>query len=523
MTMKTMLTAALLLALAAAPARAEVTQARVTGGAVQGVAENGLGVFKGIPFAAPPTGERRWREPQPVQPWQGVKQTTAFGPGCVQDTTSLARLSGVSLPVSEDCLYLNVWTPAHAPGEKLPVMVWIYGGAFTGGATAIPLYDGASLAHRGVIVVSVAYRVGPFGFLATPELSAESGHGSGNFGLEDMIAGLKWVKGNIAAFGGDPKRVTIFGESAGGIAVSMLVQSPLAKGLFSGAISESGGSFTPAKVDGEGGQLTPTLKAAEADGQAFLGTLGVKTIAEARALSADQVMKGRGMLWPNYDGRVLPGDPYALYETGRQNDVPVLIGTNSDEGALFTPPNVPPAQVEQQIRSGYGRYADQMLAAYPHATPAEARTSAKNLFRDTAFAWPTWTWARLQSKSGKGKVFAYFFDQHSPTIPGSPFNDPDGATHASEIAYVFGNLSADYGPQDREVSDRMGAYWTNFAKTGDPNGPGLPHWPSFTGAGEETMVLDGAPRVTATPNKVGLIVLDDYFGWRRQEAKSAGK
>ena len=522
--MKTMLAAAMLLALAAAePACAEVTQAKVTGGAVRGSAQDGLGVFKGIPFAAPPTGDRRWREPQPVQPWSGVKATTAFAPGCVQDTASLTRLSGVTLPVSEDCLYLNVWTPARSAGEKLPVMVWIYGGAFTGGATSIPLYDGSKLAQRGVIVVTVAYRVGPFGFLSTPELSQEAGHSSGNYGLEDMIAGLKWVQANIGAFGGDPRRVTIFGESAGGIAVSMLAQSPMARGLFHGVISESGGSFTPPKNDNEGGQLAPTRKAAEKTGEGFLASLNVKTLAEARALSADRVMKGKGMLWPVYEGRVLPADPYALYEAGKQNDTPVLIGTNSDEGALFTPPSVPPAQVEQQIRSGYGAYADKMLAAYPHATPAEARTSAKNLFRDTAFAWPTWTWARLQSKTGKGRAFVYFFDQHSPQIPGSPFNDPDGATHASEIAYVFGNLSPDYGPQDHVLSERMGAYWTNFAKTGDPNGQGLPHWAAFTRAGEETLVLDGAPRVTATPNKTGLIVLDDYFGWRRDQLKSAGK
>jgi para-nitrobenzyl esterase len=521
--MKTMLATALLLALAAAePAAAEVTQAHVTGGAVQGAAENGLGVFKGMPFAAPPTGARRWQGPQPVQSWQGVKQATAFAPGCIQDTAILTRLSGVTLPISEDCLYLNVWTPAHASGEKLPVMVWIYGGGFTGGATSVPAYDGANLARRGVIVVSVAYRVGPFGFLASPELSAESGHGSGNFGLQDMIAGLKWVQANIGAFGGDPKRVTIFGESAGGIAVSMLAQSPLAKGLFQGAISESGGSFAPPKLDDEGGALTPPLKVAEATGQGFLASLGVKSLAEARALSADQVMKGRGSLWPNYDGYVLPGDPFALYRAGRQNDTPVLIGTNSDEGALFTPPTVPPEQVEQQIRAGYGPFAGRVSAAYPHATPAEAGVATKNLFRDTAFAWPTWSWARLQSQTGKGKVFVYFFDQRSPTIPGSLFNDPDGATHASEIVYVFGNLSKDYGPADRALSDRMGAYWTNFAKTGDPNGSSLPHWTAFSKAGEDTLVLDGAPRVTATPNKAGLVVLDDYFGWRREQAKGAG-
>lgn len=521
--MKAILTAAVLAAasLAATTASAEVTTAAVTGGKVQGLAARGVASFKGIPFAAPPVGALRWRSPEAVKPWSGVKPATAFAPGCMQDQAAFAQLGIAKTAVSEDCLYLNVWTPARTAGDKLPVMVWIYGGAFTSGATSIPTYDGTNLAKRGVIVVSLAYRVGPFGFLATPELSRESGHGSGNYGLEDQIAGLKWVRDNIAAFGGDPSRVTIFGESAGGIAVSMLAESPLARGLFQRAISESGGNFGPPRLDNEGGENVQPLRLAEQTGKAFLESAGAKTLAEARALPSEQVLKGKGRLWPNYDGYVLPPDANGLYEAGRQNDTPILIGTNSDEGALFTPPKVTPQAFEQQVRAGYGEYADRILAAYPHATDQEAYRAAKDLFRDTAFAWPTYTWARLQSKTGKGKVFTYLFDELSP-ISAGPFHDPDGATHASEIGYVFGNLGPDYSPADHALSERMGAYWTNFAKTGDPNGAGVPAWTPFTTASEQTLILGPDFGLRPTPNKAGLLVLDGYYAWRRGQVKAAG-
>ena len=234
------------------------------------------------------------------------------------------------------------------------------------------------------------------------------------------------------------------------------------------------------------------------------------------------MLKGKGRLWPNYDGHVLPPDPYGLYEAGRQNDTPILIGTNSDEGALFTPPKVTPQAFEQQIRAGYGDYADKILAAYPHATDQEAHRAAKDIFRDTAFAWPTYTWARLQAKTGKGKVFTYFFDEHSPPSAG-PLYDPDGATHASEIAYVFGNLGPDYSTGDRALSDQMGAYWTNFAKTGDPNGTGVPAWAAFTTAGEQTQILGPDFSMRPTPNRAELLVLDGYYAWRRGQVKAAGR
>ena len=256
--------AALLVSL---PAVAEIREVEVTGGRLAGVSANGIVSFKGIPFAAPPVGPLRWKAPQPVKTWTGVKQAFTFGASCMQDP-NFAKIFGTSAPLSEDCLYLNVWTPAKTASDSLPVMVWIYGGGFAGGMTSIPAYDGTHFAEKGVVLVSVAYRVGAFGFLAHPELSRES-DGSGNYGLEDMIAGLRWVKANVGKFGGDPSRVTIFGESAGGIAVSMLAASPKAKGLFQGAISESGGNFGWARFADEGGVNVTPLKAAETAGRNF--------------------------------------------------------------------------------------------------------------------------------------------------------------------------------------------------------------------------------------------------------------
>src|SRR5689334_6720033 len=283
-------------------ARAQVQSADVTGGKVQGVVVNEIASFKGIPFAAPATGENRWRAPQPVVPWKGVKDANHFAPACVQDTAFAVRL-GAPSDVSEDCLYLNVWTPAKTANDKLPVMVWIYGGAFVGGGTNWPLYDGTRLAEKGVVLVTIAYRVGVFGFLAHPELSKESGHGSGTYGLQDQIAALKWVRDNIAKFGGDTHRVTIFGESAGGISVSMLAASPQAKGLFQRAISESGGSLAPPN-EGSGAGV-PTLAAAEATGTRFFTTLAVSDLKAARAIPSDKVLAAtrgfRGTFWPAVD------------------------------------------------------------------------------------------------------------------------------------------------------------------------------------------------------------------------------
>jgi para-nitrobenzyl esterase len=497
-------------------AQSQFDTVKVTGGTVQGVAGGNIVSFKGIPFAAPPIGDMRWHAPQPVKNWPGVKRTDTFGAGCMQDP-SMAVMFGAPPKVSEDCLYLNVWTPAHTPSERLPVMVWIYGGAFAAGMTSIPMYDGTHLAQKGVVLVSIAYRVGPFGFLAHPQLSRE-GKGSGNYGLLDMIVALQWVKKNIDGFGGDPNRVTIFGESAGGIAVSMLCASPLAKGLFQRAISESGGYFQPQKFANEGGQNGQPLKLAEKQGEQFLKDLGTDNIAAARTLSADLIQREAGpalstRFWPVYDGYVLPGDQYQLYELNRFNDTPVLIGTNSDEGALFAQPGVTSASFATQVREGYDIKASAILAAYPSGSDSEAATSSKNLFRDTAFAWPTWAWARLQSRVGKSPVFMYYFDHRTPA-------SPDGATHGAEIQYVFGNLDARLGPPgagEVALSDRMSTYWVNFARNSDPNGAGLPQWPVFTENTQQVLYIDGTTVAKPVPNMTQLQALNEYYAWRRAE------
>jgi len=532
--MKTLPVVVAALLLAAAPARAQVREAEVTGGKVAGVAgSNGIVAFKGIPFAAAPVGPLRWKAPQPLKPWTGTLGARTFAPACVQDLT-LPRAFSAPLDLSEDCLHLNVWTPARTAGDKLPVMVWIYGGGFIGGQTSAPIYEGSRLAEKGVVLVSVAYRVGAFGFLAHPELSKESGKGSGNFGLQDQIAGLKWVKANIAKFGGDADRVTIFGESAGGIAVSMLAASPAAKGFFQRAISESGGSFGRPKFTNEGGVNVLPLQVAEAGGKAFLEKLGARDIAAARALGADAIQKGVApglaattQFWPVFDGDVLPGDQYELYQAGRFNDTPVLIGTNSDEGALFIQGKVTPAQFEGAVRGGYGKGADAILAAYPHATDAEALASARNLMRESTFAWHTWAWAMLQSDNGKSKAFVYYYDHRTP-------QQPNGAGHGSEIAYVFrtvGEPGSTIGapatparPVDTTMSELMSSYWTNFARTGDPNRAGLPQWPAFTPADQRVLFFDDTQSgARPVPNIDQIKALDAYYAWRRDEAKTKAR
>jgi para-nitrobenzyl esterase len=516
-----------LVAAAAVPALwlgvASAAPVKVEGGLVEGVVQDNLTVYKGIPFAAPPVGDLRWRGPQPGQKWQGVRKADQYAAGCMQSMGGPPP-SGLS----EDCLYLNVWTPAKSPKDRVPVLVWIYGGGFNGGATSIPVHDGAKLAKRGVVLVSIGYRVGVFGFYAHPELSAESTqHVSGNYGLLDMMAGLQWIQRNIAAFGGDPKRVTIFGESAGGIAVSMLSASPLAKGLFHGAISQSGGSFGPASHAPTPGENMRVLADAEASGAEFAKAAGAASLKELRALPAERLLdtgrRQRGMAWPIVDGWVIPGDQYKLYEAGRFNDTPILVGYNSDEGLSFTRVRAA-AEYVAGVRERYGPFADRLLAAYPTAGDSVPKT-ARDLARDSAFGWHTWVWARLQSSRGKGKAFLYYFDQHPEHAADSPEAD-HGAPHGVDVPYVFENLETMGRPAtdgDRHISDAMAAYWTNFAKRGDPNGDSLPAWPAFSDGSPAAMYFAGAPHTGSVPSEPSLRVLDSYFAWRRSpEGAAAG-
>jgi para-nitrobenzyl esterase len=484
---------------------------KTTGGLVQGTVEGSLMVFKGIPFAAPPVGELRWRAPQPVEKWEGIKQTTQFAP---------APMQGGNPPSgkSEDCLYLNIWSPAKNIKDKIPVMVYIYGGGFSGGCTSDSWTSGEELAKKGVILVSIAYRVNQFGFLAHPELSAEnSNHVSGNYGLLDQIAALQWIKNNIGAFGGDPDKVTIFGESAGAISVSMLCASPLAKGLFSGAISQSGGSFGPMRATTYPGENMKTLEQAEKEGATYLQKAGVTSIAELRKIKADSLPSGWGLPggWPIVDGYVIPDDQYKLYETDKYNDVPVLIGYNSDEGASFTWVKSTEEYISG-VKTRYGKFADTLLKTYPLDSNKIGKT-ARDLSRDAAFGWQTWIWAKLQSGTGKSKVFYYYFDQHPDYPKGSP-RYGFGSPHAQDVSYVFHHLDTtnhELTKSDFYISEAMSTYWTNFAKYGNPNGKRMPEWPAFISANPVVMYFSQTPHTGPVPSAEQLNVLNAYFEWRR--------
>lgn len=483
----------------------------VEGGKIQGYKSNGMLVFKGIPFAAPPVGDLRWKAPQPVIPWKDVRDASKYAAGPIQGNPSPEY--------SEDCLYLNVWTPAHSAREKLPVLVWIYGGGFVFGNTADPSYDCEELAKVGkdVVLVSINYRVGQLGFLALPELSAESPtQTSGNYGILDQIAALEWIQRNISKFGGNPEKVTIFGESAGGISVSMLCGSPLAKGLIHGAISQSGGNFGPTRPTTYPGENMQTLFQAEEAGQKLMASLGAKSLAELRAMDASKfASRGLGSSsWPIVDGYVILGDQSELYAAGRYNDIPVLIGYNSDEGASFSFGGNTPESYKKNTEERYGPFADALMKVYPF-TSEDGGKQSRDLMRDAAFGWQTWNWARLQSETGKSKVYLYYFDQHPDYPKGSP-QYGKGSPHGQDVSYVFQHLNNSQPESDRSLSAVMGQYWLNFAKTGNPNGEDLPYWPRFNNKAPQTMHLTGpTPEAGPVPSQDALNVLDGYFTWRR--------
>jgi para-nitrobenzyl esterase len=422
-----------------------------------------------------------------------------------------ANTQGNTAPVSEDCLYLNVWTPAKAANTKIPVIVWIHGGGYVGGSTSISMYDGTGFAKKGVVLVSLAYRLGPYGFMAHPELSRESGQGSGTYGIQDLVIGLQWVKANIAAFGGDPANVTLFGHSAGAGAVSFLAASPVAKGLFHKVIAMSGGSFAPLQSSEQGGfgMSIPALKVAEATGSAFVARLGVKSIAEARKLSADaiQAATGGGMSFrPAADGYVLSQDLYTLYEQHKFNDTPVLVGHTSDETLAFGgPKSLAPAEFEKQIKEQFGSQADAVLATYPHSDEADAIRASRHVRNETSFAWNAWTWSREQSKQGKGRVFGYYYNNHGPQA--------EGSGHGSDVPFAFQTLAGRRTPSaaDLALSDKISSYYVNFAMTGDPNGKGLPQWPAFTDKNQQVMVFDAAPSARTYPVLDKVKLFDPWF------------
>jgi para-nitrobenzyl esterase len=453
------------------------TTVQVQSGALQGVGANGLSIYKGVPYATPPLDELRWREPQPVTHWKGVRKATAFAPACMQ--------TGVSMPgetppaVSEDCLYLNIWAPVRRAGRRLPVLVWIHGGRYTNGSAAMPLYWGDHLAHKGVIVVTIAYRLGPLGFLAHPELTAESRHhSSGNYGLMDQIAALEWVHKNIAAFDGDSKRVTVAGQSSGSISVSILMASSLANGLFQRAIGESGGLFEPL-------QLAPKylLTEAEKDGGKFAASLGASSIKELRKLPAARLTSNDGgITHPVIEPYLLPRSPYEVFVAGQQNDVALLLGSNAEEArAMVDVSAVTAATFESGITQSLGVLPPALFAAYRRATDEEARTARLDFERDIRFGWDMWAWARLQATTGHSPVYYYSFQQRPP-FPKESLYAGWGASHFAELWYVFDHLdqySWKWTSADRKVAGEMSTYWLNFARSGDPNGAGLTTWPAF--------------------------------------------
>jgi para-nitrobenzyl esterase len=425
--------------------------------------------------------------------------------------------TGVSMPgetppaVSEDCLYLNIWTPAKRAGERLPVMVWIYGGGYINGSASMPLYWGDRLAHKGVIVVTIAYRLGPLGFLALPELTRESPHhSSGNYGLMDQIAALEWVQRNITAFGGDAKNVTIAGQSSGSMSVSSLMASPRAKGLFQRAIGESGGLFEPL-------QLAPKflLANAERDGEKFATSLGATSLEELRRLPANLLTgNAGGIVHAVIEPYVLPVSPYEAFASGQQNDVPLLIGSNADEArALIDVTHETAATFSSDLEGSVGQLPPALVAAYPHATDEQAKQARLGLERDLRFGWDMWAWARLQAATGHSNVYYYSFRQQPPFPAGSIYAGW-GASHYAELWYVFDHL--DQAPwhwtkADRRVAEEMSSYWVNFAKTGNPNGQGLPQWPAFTNADSRVLYIGDPINVGGVANINALASFDAVY------------
>jgi para-nitrobenzyl esterase len=475
--------------------------------------------FKGVPYAEPPVGPLRWKPPQPPQPWNGIRPATAFGPRSIQPNrpTHAVGYFGPE-PESEDCLTLNIWTAARAPDEKRPVMVWFHGGAFLVGSGSLPIFHGDTLARRGVVLVTVNYRLGRLGFLAHPELSAEQSYrGSGNYGHLDQLEALRWIKANIAAFGGDPGCVTIFGQSAGSSTVNTLMASPLAKGIFQRAIGQSGGSFFT--------HALPQINVAEKSGLKFARALGARSIDELRAKPACEIQFARppdnkliefydsndaggidrATAWPIIDGHLLKERVFETFARGAQNDVPLLTGATADEGS--TQPPIPTlAEHKRRAVAEYGDMAAAFLKAFPANSDTEAQQTGRRIIGTRVFNWENWTWASMQAETGRSGVYFYHFN-HAPPKPiigdRGDLSRDIGVFHTAEIPYVFQTLDARSWPwrdEDRALSDRMAAYWTNFAASGNPNGPELPAWPRFDPQQPTTLHFSDGIQAGAVPD-----------------------
>lgn len=485
-------------------ARTSTDRVKTANGTVEGTRTNaGIRVFRGVPFAAPPVGDLRWKAPQPVANWSGVRKASAFSASCMQRAV-FGDMEFRSNGMSEDCLYLNVWTPAKSAGEKLPVLVYFFGGGLMAGDGSEGRYDGESMATKGIVSVTINYRLTAFGYMAHPELTAESpNRASGNYGFLDQHAALKWVQTNIAAFGGDPKRVTIAGESAGSRSVSIQVLSPLSRGLFAGAIMESGsvvGAVNP-----------PSLAEGEKQGRTFMELAGAKSLAELRAKPAKELLEltakpETGRFGPIGDGYLLPStDLVAYMDAGKQSHVPLLQGTNSEEQSYRTVMGTNPATPEgfaAGVRKMYPDHAERVLAAYPVKTENEVLDAAMTLASERQMAYGVWRFGESHRKSSGKPVFRYFYERPRPKFLGASNQTPGvaggiitnsnaaaqaprsrGAVHSAEIEYALGNLSHNkhyaWEPGDHKLSETMETYFANFIKTGDPNGGGLSAWPAY--------------------------------------------
>jgi para-nitrobenzyl esterase len=491
----------------ALPLAAAIPQpVRTANGPVAGVARADASVlaYKGIPFAAPPVGELRWRAPQAPVSWSAVRQADQYSASCIQNIVAERKPWTHEYmahnKISEDCLYLNVWTPAKTAGDKLPVYFWIYGGGNVEGSTAVPIYDGENLARRGVVVVTINYRLGVFGFLAHPELTKEAGH-SGNYGSLDQLAALQWVHKNIASFGGDPGNVTISGQSAGSGGVHNLVASPLANGLFHRAISESGSGYVATNAETK-------LADAEKAGLKFAAAKGAGSLKDLRAKAPEELMAklsdgSSSAFRPVVDGYFLPAGPNEIFAQGKQNDVPELTGMNRDERSSEADyGGKPMAEYQRTMQQRFGDMAGTFFKLYPNGTQEQSGNSQKAAFRDAGLA-SMFMWGQLREKTAKNKSFTYYWTHPEPGPDSARF----GAHHTSEVPYVFNTLNQSRRPwneQDRKLADMLGSYWVNFMKYGDPNGKSLPAWPAYSSKSPVTMELgdNSGPRPVVEPAKL---------------------
>lgn len=480
--------------------------------------DSGVRSFKGIPFAQPPVGDLRWREPQPVKDWKGVRNADKFGPRCMQRTAPTDDYWFRSDGMSEDCLYLNVWTPAKSDQERLPVLVYIFGGGFQHGDGSEPRYDGGNMAAKGIVAVSVNYRTNVFGFFSHPELSKESPHhASGNWGLLDQVAALQWVRRNIGAFGGDPKRVTIAGESAGSISVCALMASPLSRDLIAGAIGESGAMFE---------SLPPSpLAKREREGAKFGAAAGASSLAALRAMTAEQIQEAAAKSSLHFgtttDGYFLTKPLTDTYAAGEQAKVPLLAGSNSEErgprGVLETR-EPSPKNFAKAVRKLYGDRAGEVLKVYAPTTPEEVIEAATDLASARFISHGTWKWTELQAKTGGKPVYRYLYARPRPKFlpaAGSAAAAPQarGAVHSAEIQYAMGNLALDpryaWEPADYKVSEVLQAFFANFIKTGNPNGTALPNWPEYSSDTHyQIMRLDIDSHAEPEPQRERYLTLD---------------